>query len=105
SGALGVRAKDGKLLWTFPFGATAVIPTPIVRGDLVFVSAGYGKGGALLRQVPASDDVVKVEEVYKMNKDLNNRHGGIVLIGDYIYGDTDHTGTPFCAELKTGKQQ
>jgi outer membrane protein assembly factor BamB len=106
SGPIGVRAKDGKLLWTYPIDkTTAVIPTPIVRGDLVFFSAGYGRGGALLRQVPASDDTVKVEEVYPLNRALNNRHGGIVLLGDYIYGDTDQNGNLFCAELKTGKSQ
>ena len=46
SGAMGVRASDGKLLWTFDIDkTTAVIPTPIVRGDLVFFVAGYGRGG------------------------------------------------------------
>ena len=50
SGAMGVRAEDGKLLWTFDVEKrTAVIPTPIVRDDLVFFVAGYGRGGALLR--------------------------------------------------------
>ena len=37
SGAVGVDAASGKLLWSFPIDqTTAVIPTPIVRGDLVF---------------------------------------------------------------------
>src|SRR5581483_5700407 len=53
-GPLGVRAKDGKVLWTFPIEhTTAVIPTPIVRDDLVFFDAGYKRGGCLLRQVPS----------------------------------------------------
>ena len=52
-GAIGVDAKTGTLLWTYPIDkTTAVIPTPIVKGDLVFFSAGYRRGGALLRQVP-----------------------------------------------------
>ena len=55
SGAMGVRANDGKLLWTFDIDkTTAVIPTPIVRDDLVFFVAGYGRGGALLKQVPGA---------------------------------------------------
>ncbi len=103
-GALGVRARDGKVLWTYGIDrTTAVVPTPIVRGDLVFFSAGYNRGGALLRQVPAGEGGVKVEEVYPLKTALNNRHGGIVLVGDYLYGDTDHGGIPFCAELMTGK--
>ena len=104
SGALGVRADDGKLLWSYEIDrTTAVIPTPIVRGDLVFFAAGYGRGGALLRQVAGANGDVTVEEVYPVTNKLANKHGGIVLVGDYLYGDTDDRGTPFCAELMTGK--
>ncbi len=104
SGALGVRASDGNLLWSYGIDrTTAVIPTPIVRGDLVFFSAGYGRGGALLRQVPGDNDTVTATEIYPINNKLANKHGGIVLVGDYLYGDTDDRGTPFCAELMTGK--
>jgi outer membrane protein assembly factor BamB len=101
---LGVRAADGGVLWTYLIPTTtAVIPTPIVRGDLVFVSIGYGKGGALLRQVPTAAGGVKVQEVYPLNKELSNKHGGVVCVGDYVYGDTADSGAPFCAELLTGK--
>ena len=104
SGALGVRADDGKLLWSYEIErTTAVIPTPIVRGDLAFFSAGYKSGGgALLRQVAGANGDVTVEEIYPVNNKLANKHGGIVLIGDHLYGDTDSRGLPFCAELMTG---
>jgi outer membrane protein assembly factor BamB len=105
SHVLGVRAKDGKVLWTYPISATAVIPTPIVRGDLVFADAGYGRGGALLRQVPTADGGVKVEEVYGYRSALANKHGGVVLVGDYLYGDTSDNGRVWCARLMTGEQQ
>jgi len=104
SGPLGVRAEDGQVLWTYPIEkTTAVIPTPIVRGDLVFFTAGYDRGGALLRQVPGGNGEVKVEEIYPLNKDLNNKHGGVIMVGDYLYGDSNDQGIPFCAELMTGK--
>jgi outer membrane protein assembly factor BamB len=104
-GALGVRAKDGKLLWSYEIDkTTAVIPTPIVRGDLVFFCAGYQRGGALLKQVPDGDGV-KVEEVYPLNKELANKHGGIVLVGDYLYGDSEDRGSPFCADFMTGENK
>lgn len=103
SGAMGVRAKDGKLLWKYDIDkTTAVIPTPIVRGDLVFFTAGYDRGGALLKQVAKGDDIT-VEEVYPLNRDLQNKHGGVVLVGDYLYGDRGDGGRPFCADLKTGE--
>jgi outer membrane protein assembly factor BamB len=103
SGPMGVRAGDGKLLWKYDINrVTAVIPTPIVRGDLVFFTAGYGHGGALLKQVPSGDEV-KIEEVYPINRELANKHGGVVLVGDHLYGDSDDKGIVFCAELMTGK--
>ena len=103
SGPLGVRANDGKLLWTYDIEkTTAVIPTPIARDDLVFFTAGYGRGGALLRQVPQADEEVKVEEVYPLKKDLGSKHGGVVLVGDYLYGGKEDSNALFCAELMTG---
>ncbi len=104
SGAMGVRASDGALMWTYDIPrTTAVIPTPIVSGDLVFFTAGYGLGGALLRQIPHGDGTVGVEEIYPNKPELQNKHGGVVRIGEYIYGDVDARGTPFCAEMMTGK--
>ena len=103
SGAMGVRAEDGKLLWEYDIDkTTAVIPTPIIRGDLVFFAAGYGRGGALLKQVPSADGV-RAEEIYPVTPPLANKHGGIVLVGDQLYGDSDDKGLPFCADLMTGE--
>ena len=103
SGAMGVRASDGEILWTWDIEkTTAVIPTPIIRDDLVFISVGYKRGGALLRQT-ADGENVTVEEVYGLNPKLSNKHGGVVLVGDYVYGDADDKGTPFCADLMTGE--
>jgi outer membrane protein assembly factor BamB len=103
AGAFAVDAQTGKFQWAYPIDqTTAVIPTPIVRGDLVFFSAGYKRGGALLRQVPGPDGGVTMQEVYGLKKELANKHGGIVLVGDHLYGDSDDAGIPFCAELMTG---
>ncbi|HKB34896.1 MAG TPA: PQQ-binding-like beta-propeller repeat protein [Gemmataceae bacterium] len=101
-GLVGV-ATDGRFLWKYEkLGPnTANIPTPIVIGDQVFASAGYNKGGALLT-LKADGENVSVEEVY-FKQALTNRHGGVVRVGDHVYGDTDDSGYPFCAELKSGK--
>jgi outer membrane protein assembly factor BamB len=104
AGAFAVDAQTGKFQWAYPIDqTTAVIPTPIVRGDLVFFSAGYKRGGALLQQVPGPDGGVTIKEIYGLKKELANKHGGIVLVGDHLYGDSDDAGIPFCAELMTGK--
>jgi outer membrane protein assembly factor BamB len=106
TGCIGVNAKTGKFLWGYPRVAngTASIPTPIVYGDYVFCSSGYQTGSALLK-LSRSGDKVKAEEVYFLNHNqLQNHHGGLVLVGDYIYGGHGHNnGFPICVELKTGK--
>jgi outer membrane protein assembly factor BamB len=106
NGLASFTAADGKLLWRYGdkgdrFGGnTANIPTPIVQGDFIFASAGYGRGGALLKLMGDKKKVM-VDEVY-FEKRLENRHGGVVLVGDYVYGDKDDSGSPWCAEWKTG---
>ncbi len=101
-GLVGV-STDGKPLWTYDkLGPnTANIPTPVVLKDRIFSVAGYGKGGALVKLV-ADDGKVTAEQVY-FKQELTNKHGGVVVVGDYAYGDTDDQGKPFCADVKTGK--
>jgi outer membrane protein assembly factor BamB len=106
-GLVGVNAKTGKFLWSYPKVAngTANIPTPIVKGDHVFASTAYGTGAALLQMVPDGQGGINAAEVYFLKaKTLQNHHGGMVLLGDYVYGGHDHNkGFPFCLEMKTGK--
>lgn len=103
SGPMGVRAADGKLMWTNDVEeTTAVIPTPLVRDDLVFVSIGYKRGGMLLRQIAGADNTVSIKPLYELNPKLANKHGGVVLVGDHVFGDSDDAGIPFCADLMTG---
>jgi outer membrane protein assembly factor BamB len=101
-GTIGVATADGRFLWRYDKlgNNTANCPTPIVFDDYVFTAAGYGKGGALLKLVKDGDGV-RAEEVY-LNRELTNRHGGVVKLGDHIYGDRDQSGQPWCAEVKTG---
>ncbi|MCI0702917.1 MAG: PQQ-like beta-propeller repeat protein [Planctomycetia bacterium] len=107
NGLVSFSAKDGKMLWRYGTkgdrfgGNTANIPTPIVSGEYVFAAAGYGRGGALLK-ITKDGEKFNVEEVY-WNRQLNNKHGGVILVGDKLYGDRDDGGRPWCAEFKTGK--
>jgi outer membrane protein assembly factor BamB len=104
-GVIGVSA-DGKFLWGYNRVANGVanIPTPVIDGDYVFTSTGYGTGAALLRLVRDGDGV-KAEEVYWLEgKQFQNHHGGFIKVGDYIYGGHNHNkGEPICIEMKTGK--
>jgi outer membrane protein assembly factor BamB len=105
-GVIGISARDGKFLWKYGEGKiapnTANIPTCIVQGELVFCTAGYGKGGALLKLVADDQGGIKAQEQF-FKSELNNKHGGVVLVNGHVYGDTDDRGTPFCADFKTGE--
>jgi outer membrane protein assembly factor BamB len=97
----GISPKDGKVLWNAPFpGRTAVIPTPIVKDNLVFITAGY-KVGSKLTEIKAGNQPT---EVYRNNK-MSNHHGGVILIGDHLYGHSDSKEFGWlCMDFKTGEQ-
>jgi outer membrane protein assembly factor BamB len=109
SGVVGVNAETGKVLWQYKSkpaaGGVAQIPIPIVRGDKVWVSCSYGGGAALLQIVPNGTEAFAVKELKAYKKpELNNHHGGMVLVGDYIYfGHNQNEGNPVCVEFKTGE--
>lgn len=101
-GVMGVRAKDGKFLWCYNpvANSTANISTPVVAGDHIFCSTGYGTGSALLKL-----DGKSAEEVYFLKpKTLQNHHGGMVLVDGHIYcGHRHNGGEPICIDIKTGE--
>jgi len=105
-GVVGVRASDGKLLWQYQKVAngTASIPTPIIAGDKVFCSSGYGTGSVLLKLSPEADGVKAEEQYFLKASSLENHHGGMVRLGDYVYcGHKHNEGFPICVEISTGK--
>ncbi len=105
-GIIGVAAKDGKFLWGYNKIANNVanITTPIVYGNFIFCSTAYGTGSALL-ELSAAGDGIDAKEVYFLDaKKLQNHHGGLVRIGDYIYGGQGfNKSKPICVEARTGK--
>ena len=104
-GVAGVAAKDGRLLWYYPNRKyrTAVIPTPIVHDNHVYAAAGYRAGAVLLKLTPQGHGT-KAEQLYDEDamSVMDNKHEGVVLVGDYVYGWSDGSGWT-CQELKTGK--
>lgn len=92
---------DGRLLWRAPRrGSTAVIPTPIYKDNHVFVTSGYGVGCNLFR-IGVEGGKFSAQEVYA-SKEFENHHGGVVLVGDHLYGHSAKGGW-ICMEMKTGK--
>ena len=96
----GIAAADGRLLWKAPRkGDVAVIPTPIISGNLVFVTSGYGVGCNLFK-ISKAGDMFTAEPVYA-NKTLANHHGGVILIDGHLYGSNEREW--ICQNLKTGE--
>jgi outer membrane protein assembly factor BamB len=97
----GISPKDGTVLWmTERKGATAVIPTPVVKDNYIFVTSGYGVGCNLFK-VDAQDGKFSVSKVYA-NKNMTNHHGGVVLVDGNLYGYSDGKGW-VCMDFMTGE--
>ena len=100
-GLVGVDARSGKLLWRYGravsrFGAN--IPTPLASGALIYTAAAGTGGGAV--RLKTSGESVEAEEVYFESK-LPTAIGGVVKVGDYLYGTTSQA--LLCLEFATGK--
>jgi outer membrane protein assembly factor BamB len=106
-GLIGVRASDGKFLWSYNRVANGVanISTPIVRANWVFASTGYQTGTALVELAKSADAGVSAREVYFVGaKTFQNHHGGMVLVGNHVYGGNGQSrGFPTSIEFTTGK--
>jgi outer membrane protein assembly factor BamB len=98
----GVAADDGRLLWRHECSnPTAAIPTPIVDGDLVYSTSGYSAGCRMVKVTANGNGTLKAEEVYA-DKDMSNHHGGVIKVGDNLYGYSDSGGW-MCQKLADGK--
>lgn len=97
----GVAADSGKLLWRADRkGKTATVPTPIFHDNQVYVASGYGVGCNLF-QITCKDGTFSTEQVYA-NRNMVNHHGGVILVGEHLYGFSDGKGW-VCQNFKTGE--
>jgi outer membrane protein assembly factor BamB len=100
--AVGVRASDGKLMWSHskPANGSANCATPVFADNKVFFTSDYDTGGALLG-LSAQGGEVKAQELY-FTKNMKNHHGGVVLVNGYLYGFSASILT--CIEFSTGRK-
>ncbi|MEZ6058221.1 MAG: PQQ-binding-like beta-propeller repeat protein [Planctomycetaceae bacterium] len=95
---VGLNAETGAVVWQSDWnGKTAVIPTPIHNDGKVYISSGYGVGCKLV-QLEADG---KVSDVY-VNQVMKNHHGGVILVGNHLYGYSDGPGW-ICQDFATGE--
>jgi len=106
---LGVDSKSGKLLWKFNYTAENSsgnvrknhTNTPIYQDGYLFISSGYDNVALKLKLSP---DGAMPTVVWK-NNDLDPHVGGVVLIGNNLYGsnwETNSFGKWVCVDWNTG---
>ncbi len=85
-GAVGVDAHRGEQLWAYireePF-PDVVIPTPVVRGNQVYITAW--QANAELLQIEPEGKKFKATVVWS-EKEISNIQGGVVLVDRLVYG-------------------
>jgi outer membrane protein assembly factor BamB len=101
---VAVDLRDGKeawrIRWLTQYGVNAA--DPIVEGDRIFLSTGYGKGAALFKLGGAQP-----EQLWK-SKALRTQLNAAVLYQGHLYGvdgDTTDKASLKCLELATGTEK
>jgi outer membrane protein assembly factor BamB len=106
-GLAAVDPGDGKIQFEFPWRppmeASVSSATPLVEGNLIFLSASYGTGAILLRVKDKS-----VEKVWSADDVLSNHYATSVIHNDLLFGidgrtDDGRSAGLRCVELMTGK--
>ena len=100
---IGVRSKDGKVLWQHPYRGKcqAHVNTPLYHDGQIYITSGYDAGGVMMK---LSADGESCEILWK-DETLDTHHGGVILVDGHIYGASWHgnrTGNWVCLDWKTG---
>jgi len=110
-GLVARNAKTGAELWRYPFKfAVSTAISPVTAGHLVYCSAGYGVGSALVR-IERTPEGMTARELWRIHghKDVANHWSTPVYHDGHLYGMFSFkkygTGPLKCVELATGKVQ
>jgi outer membrane protein assembly factor BamB len=101
SRVMGLVPEDGSLLWSYTWDTDMGINVsqPImVSQNRFFISAGYGKGAALV-EVSGSGNAFAARTIWE-NNNMKNKFNSSVLHEGYIYGLDE--GILTCLDVNTG---
>ena len=108
---IAVDANTGDTLWTFRYidyapkierARTNHSMTPIYKDGYIFITSGYDYTAVKLK-LPKKG---KQPDVIWSNSDMDPHHGGVVLVGNYLYSsnwDDNSKGGWTCINWETGK--
>jgi outer membrane protein assembly factor BamB len=99
---IGVNAADGDFLFRHPHETSYDVnaTSPIYHEGRVFITSGYGSGSEMLK-LSVAGGKASVEPVWAA-KELDNHHGGVILLDGYLYGSS-HKGKWVCLNWETGE--
>ena len=99
----GLDPSTGKTLFSFPWEnfRTTNVTMPIYRDGHLFMTSGYDFGAKLFKLMKRPDGRIATEEIW-YEKKFDNHHGGVILVGDHVYGTT-HKGSWGAIHFDTGK--
>ena len=103
---VGVSADTGEVLWQYEHPANRMginCSTPIFQDGLVFAASAYGAGGGAVKLNKNGNGKFEAEEVY-FTSDMQNHHGGMIVIDGALYGANGGNGGGFmaCIDFQTG---
>jgi outer membrane protein assembly factor BamB len=104
SGLVGVEADTGRFLWRYARAAPGNRPAcsdALFSQGRVFGASGYSNGGGQV-ELSVSEGQVVATEAWD-TKEMDNQHGGTVLVDGHIYGN--HRAGWSCLDFATGEQK
>ncbi len=107
SGLVSVDPKSGRELWrqAFPFKVSTAA-SPVVAGDMIYCSAGYGVGAGLYK-ISRKGTRFSSSEIWRKKNDMFNHWSTPLYHDGHLYGMFSFkkygNGPLQCIELKSGK--
>lgn len=109
SGLISCEAASGRVLWRQPYRfSVSTAASPVVDGDIVYCSAGYGVGAGAYRISREGEAWQSAELWRKTGNDLANHWSTPVVRDGHLYGMFSFKeygkGALKCVELATGRE-
>ncbi len=108
NGLVSCVPRTGKVLWRFKFPyKTSTAASPVIAGDIVYCSAGYGVGAGAAQITKTGNDWSATELWREPGNAMANHWSTAVYKDGYLYGMFQFkeygTGAMKCVDVKTGK--
>jgi outer membrane protein assembly factor BamB len=87
-GLIGIHAETGEVAFlnAATKNSVAVIPTPIVQGNVVYHTAAYGSGNSACEILKDGTGLMAKQMYHFTKESMENHHGGVVAMDGTVYG-------------------